>query len=214
MSGLIDSLQSRDGGTRANARVLAMTDTESDDVLAALSSETGRRTLRALYEEPQTPSEIADTVDTSLQNVHYHLTNLRDADLVEPVDSVYSEKGNEMTVYGPASDPLVFVSDSENVPRVERSISQHVGSYLGIGIAALALVSLLVQFSAELLVTSTAAGIAQPAGSGGQPVFAPGTIQWLVFEVLEPGLVFFVLVLALAAVANWWLNEPRLSDTS
>lgn len=212
MSGLIDSLQSRDGGTRANARVLAMTDTESDDVLAALSSETGRRTLRALYREPQTPSEIADTVDTSLQNIHYHLTNLRDADLVEPVDTVYSEKGNEMTVYGPASDPLVFVSDSENVTRVERSLSQHVGSFVGIGIAILALVSLVVQFSAELFVTAGLSGIAQPAGSGSQPTFAPGTLQWLVFEVLEPGLVFFAIALMLAALANWWLNANRFSS--
>lgn len=209
MSGLIDSLQSRDGGTRANARVLAMTDTESDDVLAALSSETGRRTLRALYREPQTPSEIADSVDTSLQNVHYHLTNLRDADLVEPVDTVYSEKGNEMTVYGPSSDPLVFVSDSENVTSVERSISQHVGSFFAVALAFLALVSLVVQFTAETLVTAGTAGIVQPAGSGTQPVFAPGTIQWLVFEVLEPGIVFFVTVLTLAALANWWLNAEH-----
>ena len=209
MSGLIDSLQSRDGGTRANARVLSMTDTESDDVLAALSSETGRRTLRALYREPQTPSEIADTVDTSLQNVHYHLTNLRDADLVEPIDTVYSEKGNEMTVYGPSSDPLVFVSDDEQVTSVERSISQHVGSFVGVALAALALVSLLVQYGAETLVTAGTSGIAQPAGAGTQPVFAPGTLPWLVFEVLEPGLVFFVTVLAVATLANWWLRADH-----
>lgn len=209
MSGLIDSLQSRDGGTRANARVLAMTDTESDDVLAALSSETGRRTLRALYQEPQTPSEIAAAVDTSLQNVHYHLTNLREADLVEPVDTVYSEKGNEMTVYGPSSDPLVFVSDSENVTSVERSISQHVGSFVGVALAFLALLSLAVQYMAETLVTVGTTGIVQSAGSGIQPVFAPGTIPWLVFEVLEPGIVFFATVLTLAALANWWLNADR-----
>ena len=209
MSGLIDSLQSRDGGARANARVLSMTDTESDDVLAALSSETGRSTLRALYREPRTPSEIADTVDTSLQNVHYHLTNLRDADLVEPVDTVYSEKGNEMTVYGPSSDPLVFVSDDEQVTSVERSISQHVGSFVGVAIAALALVSLVVQYGSEMLVTAGTSGIAQPAGAGTQPVFAPGTLQWLVFEVLEPGLVFFVTVITVAALANWWLRVDR-----
>lgn len=207
MSGLIDALQNRDGAPGANARVLAMDDNESDDVLAALSSETGRRTLRALYREPQTPSEIADTVDTSLQNVHYHLTNLLDADLVEPVDSVYSEKGNEMTVYGPASDPLVFVSDAEEVPRVERSIDQHVGGLLGAALAVLALLSLVVQWSAEQILVTGVDGIAQPAGTGPQPVFAPGSLEWLVFEVLEPGIVFFFGVMLLAAVANWWLQS-------
>lgn len=209
MSGLIDSLQNRDGRAAANARVLAMTDAESDDVLAALSSETGRRTLRTLYAEPKTPSEIADSVETSLQNVHYHLTNLREAGLIEAVDTVYSEKGNEMTVYGPVSDPLVFVSDSERVNSVERSLGGHVGSLAGLGLGVLALVSLVVQYGAEMLVAPETGGVAQPAGSGTQPLFAPGSLQWLVFEVLEPGLVFFVAALLVAVVTNWWLRSDR-----
>lgn len=212
MSGLIESLQNRDGAAGTNARVLAMTDTESDDVLAALSSETGRRTLRSLYGEPQTPSEIADSVDTSLQNVHYHITNLLDAGLVEPIDSVYSEKGNEMTVYAPASDPLVFVSDSEEVPRVERSIGQYVGSMTSIGLAGLGLASLVVQWGAEKFVATGSGGIVQPAGTASSPLFAPGSLRWLLFEVLEPGLVFFVLVLTLFAVVNWWRASPNPVD--
>lgn len=212
MSGLIDSLQNRDGATQTNARVLAMTDTESDDVLAALSSETGRRTLRALYREPRTPSEVADAVDTSLQNVHYHLTNLLDADLVEPVDSVYSEKGNEMTVYGPSSDPLVFVSDADDVPRLERSFGQFVNATVAIALGVLALLSLVVQWGAETLVASGAGTIAQPAGTGTQPTFAPGSVQWLVFEVLEPGFVFFASAILLFVVANWWVAGNAVRD--
>lgn len=214
MSGLIDALQNRDGTDAANARVLSMTDTESDDVLAALSSETGRRALRTLYEEPQTPSEVAESVDTSLQNVHYHLTNLSEAGLIEPVDTVYSEKGNEMTVYAPASDPLVFVSDSESVPRVERSLGQYVGGFTGLVLAGLGVLSLGVQWGAEQLLRTGAGGVVQPAGTGSQPVFAPGTLQWLFFEVLEPGIVFFVLALTVFAVANWWLQpSPVGRDT-
>lgn len=214
MSGLIDALQDRDGTERTNARVLAMNDTESDDVLAALSSETGRRTLRALYQEPRTPSEIASAVDTSLQNVHYHLTNLSDADLVEQVDTVYSEKGNEMTVYGPASDPLVFVSDADDVPRIERTLGQHVGSFVGVGLAVLGLTSLLVQWGAETFVGGgSSGGIAQSAGTGTQPLFAPGSLEWLVFEVFEPGVVFFVLVLLAVTVWSWWSRSHTALGT-
>jgi len=213
MSGLIDALQNRDGAERANARVLAMNDAESDDVLAALSSETGRRTLRALYQEPRTPSEVASAVDTSLQNVHYHLTNLREADLVEQVDTVYSEKGNEMSVYGPASDPLVFVSDADDVPRIEQTLGQHVGGFVGLGLAALGLASLFVQWGAETLVGAGTGGIARSAGTGTQPLFAPGSLEWLVFEVLEPGVVFFVLVLLAVTVWSWWSRQSPASRT-
>lgn len=213
MSGLIESLQNRDGAAPSNARVLAMTDTESDDVLSALSSEMGRAALRALYREPRTPSELADSVDTSLQNVHYHVSNLLEAGLVEPVDSVYSEKGNEMTVYGAASDPLVFVSDADAVSKVERSISKSAGSFAGLGLAGLGVVSLLVQWGAETAIDTGSSGIAQPAGTGSQPFFAPGTLQWLVFEVLEPGLVFFVVALAILAIANWWFNAGRVPSS-
>jgi DNA-binding transcriptional ArsR family regulator len=70
--------------------------------------------LAALYEEPTVASALADRVGTSAQNVHYHLTNLRDADLVEVVDTWYSSKGVEMDVYAPAGDPLVLAAGRED----------------------------------------------------------------------------------------------------
>lgn len=79
-------------------------------VIDALASRTARSILAALYEEPRPPSEVAATVDTSTQNVNYHLRKLREAELVEVVDTWYSSKGAEMDVYAPAADPLcVFV---------------------------------------------------------------------------------------------------------
>ena len=69
------------------------------DVLDALGSDTARSILRSVQTEPRTASEIADRVDTSIQNASYHLRTLTDVGLVRVVDTVYSEKGCEMNLY-------------------------------------------------------------------------------------------------------------------
>jgi DNA-binding transcriptional ArsR family regulator len=197
MSGLIDRIQDRTGTADERARVLAMTDGDADEVLDALSSETRRETFRTLFERPGTPSEIAARLETSVQNVHYHLSNLQEAGLVEPVDTIYSEKGNEMTVYGPANDPLVFVGDDDRTPLVRRTLTDVVS-----GLGVLAAASLLVQWGAERLLRSgasvpTAVG---PAGRNASVAVPRGTFGWVVFEVVEPGVLFFSLCLVIAAV--------------
>lgn len=178
-------------------RVLEMADGDADEVLDALASDTGRATLRALFEEPATPSELAARVDTSVQNIHYHLTNLRDAGLAEPIDTRYSEKGNEMTVYGAASDPLVLVGDADLVPDVRRSLAGVVG-----GLGLLAAASLIVQWGAERLFRGGAgpAGAVGPAGWGASDPAQISAPVWFVFEVLEPGVLFFACCLVVAAV--------------
>ncbi|WP_267643582.1 ArsR/SmtB family transcription factor [Haloarchaeobius amylolyticus] len=200
MSGLIDRIQDRTATADERMRVLGMAEADTDEVLDALSSETGRTTFRTLFDEPGTASELADRLDTSVQNVHYHLTNLQDADLVEPIDTIYSEKGNEMTVYGPANDPLVFVGDDDRRSVVETSLTQVVG-----GLGLLAAGSLLVQWGAERLVREGTAGGATggpagPAGEAAPSLFADGSLGYLVFEVFEPGLLFFASCLIVAAV--------------
>lgn len=173
-----------------------MADSDADEVLESLGSETRRETFRALFEEPATASEIATELDTSLQNVDYHLSNLEDAGLVEPVDTIYSEKGNEMAVYGPASDPLVFVGDRRRATAVEQSLTDVVG-----GLGLLAAAALFVQWGAELLVRSRSStlGAAGPAGQG-SVAFPDGSVGWVVFEIVEPGVLFFMACLVLAAV--------------
>ena len=81
----------------------------SDRAFDALKAKTARKVLSALCEEPAVASEVAERVGTSLQNVHYHLENLREAELVEVVDTWYSSKGTEMKVYAPAGDPLMLI---------------------------------------------------------------------------------------------------------
>jgi DNA-binding transcriptional ArsR family regulator len=93
---------------------VGLDDRESDDVISVLSSEVARSILTELYRDPATQSELADRVDTSIQNVGYHLDSLADASLVEVVDQWYSEKGTEMDVYAPNGGPLVLVAGNRH----------------------------------------------------------------------------------------------------
>jgi DNA-binding transcriptional ArsR family regulator len=95
-------------------QVLGVDEEETADVFEALASNTARRMLTAIYDEPAPPSALAERLDMSLQNISYHLDNLEDAGVVEVADTRYSEKGKEMNVYAPADDPVVvFVGTEE-----------------------------------------------------------------------------------------------------
>ncbi|RLM53475.1 ArsR family transcriptional regulator [Halobellus sp. Atlit-31R] len=82
--------------------------TGSGAVLSVIASETAQQILCALRDDPKPASVIADDTDTSLQNVRYHIDRLCEAEFVETVDTWYSEKGREMTVYGLLIDRLVI----------------------------------------------------------------------------------------------------------
>lgn len=110
----------------------------------ALSSETARAILDRLRESPATASTLADVTDTSPQNVHYHLDNLEDADVVTPVDTVYSEKGCEMSVYAPAGDPLVIVAGDADGEELERVLARALGAAAAFVVAGVAAQQLLV----------------------------------------------------------------------
>jgi DNA-binding transcriptional ArsR family regulator len=114
MSGLLPSEPDTSAASEADPRVVGLDDDEAGEVLAALSSETARRLLAALHDDPDSASGVADRAGTSLQNAQYHLGRMRDAGLVEVVDTIYSEKGREMKVYAPADRPLVMFAGGES----------------------------------------------------------------------------------------------------
>ena len=87
------------------------------DVLDALGSDTARSILRSVQAQPLTASEIADRVDTSIQNASYHLRTLTDVGLIRVVDTVYSEKGCEMNLYYAVDTALLL----ETTPTEEYS---------------------------------------------------------------------------------------------
>jgi DNA-binding transcriptional ArsR family regulator len=122
------------------ARVVGLAGEAADETFEVLSSSTTREVLAALYEEPRTPSEVRDGVGTSLQNVHYHLDKLEEADLIEPAGVGYSEKGTEMTVFAPTSEAVVlFAGRREDRSRFRSLLSRVFGVVLALGAGAAAL---------------------------------------------------------------------------
>ncbi|WP_049967976.1 ArsR/SmtB family transcription factor [Haloferax prahovense] len=119
-------------------KVIGLDSDEADDLLGAISSSTARSVLASLHESPATPSDLATEVDTSLQNVQYHLGNLSEAGLIEVADTRYSEKGREMKVYTPADRALVVVAGREDETKgLKGALTRLIGGVgvLGIGAA-------------------------------------------------------------------------------
>jgi DNA-binding transcriptional ArsR family regulator len=141
-------------------RVVGVDSEDADELLAALSSDTARRIVAELHENPAPPSKIADRVDSSLQNVQYHLGRLDDAGVVEVVGTAYSEKGREMDVYAPADQPLVIVAaEEERASGLRAALSRFLG-----GVAALVVGSAAVQ---QLLGGSLLPQLGASTGAGG-----------------------------------------------
>jgi len=204
MSSITDLLPTTDPTPDANPRVVSVEDSEADEVFEVLASETRRDIYRRLFAEPATASELSEELDTTVQNISHHVSALEDADLVEAVGERYSVKGNEMSVYGPASDPLVFVGRAELQPRIDQSIADAVT-----GLGLLGGGALLVQWGVYQLFApgpETVTAI-DPAsyGSGGGDV--QGLLAWLVFEAGEPGLIFFFGCLFLFSLASLLLGR-------
>ncbi len=214
-------------------RVLGVDSDEAGEALSALSSETTRELLGALHEEPAAPSDLAERLDLTLQNVQYHLGKLDDAELVDVADTIYSEKGREMKVYAPADGPLVVFAGGES----EAAGLQSVLSRLLGAVAALGVMSLLVQAwvgelpvpfglggaegggasSAEATPTPTAesmdAGKATETATGTatpQPTTVADTAAAAEAATgLPPGALFFLggLVVILGVGILWWLRR-------
>ncbi|WP_372911221.1 ArsR/SmtB family transcription factor [Salinigranum sp.] len=183
----------------ASPRVIGLDSADADDLIGALSSGTARRILAVLHEEPASASEVAAQVDSSLQNVQYHLGRMEDAGLVEVHETVYSEKGREMKVYTPSDRPLVVVAARESETTGLRDALLRLLGSVGI----LGLVSVLVQF---LLGGAEQRGAATSADGAEGVRIAAETTTTAASIGLPPGLLFFLggLVVVLGGFVVWW----------
>ncbi|WP_119817954.1 ArsR/SmtB family transcription factor [Halalkaliarchaeum desulfuricum] len=89
---------------------------EAGELFETLSSEKRRTILNQLSEEPTNAADLAEQLETSVQNVLYHIRKLRTAGLIQVVGTHYSPKGREMDLYAPAQSGIVIDvlrSDSE-----------------------------------------------------------------------------------------------------
>jgi len=197
----------------AEPRVVGVESDDADDLLSALSSETARRLLGELHESPAPPAELAERVDTSLQNAQYHLENLEEAGAVEVVDTAYSQKGREMDVYAPADQPLViFAGDQEKSTSIRTALSRLLGA-----VGLLAVVSLVVSaLTGGDALPSLGAG-SDGAGEGAAaaahtptPVADGGAVASTgVVEGLGPGAFFFLggAAVLVGAFAVWYVRS-------
>lgn len=129
-----DEPSERDG----DPAILYADDDRAAAVMSTLSSETAMAAFRTLEEQALTPSELADELDVSVQNAAYHLSNLEAVDLVEVVETCYSEKGREMDVYAVAASPTVLVLGPADDGRVLRRTVARMTDAIGLPAVAVA----------------------------------------------------------------------------
>ena len=160
---------------------------ESETIMDALGSDTGRSIYHHVQSEPSTPSELASVTDRSLQTVSYHISNLQSADLIQEVGTTYSDQGKEMTIWGPKSGPIVFVDD-------EASAKETLAKYLG-AIAVLGAGGVLAQYLTDRFVASVPSqGSGVTPASYGTPPVVNRALHSLaeVLATVDVGLVVFV----------------------
>lgn len=164
--GLLPSSPDTSAAEEANPQVVGVDSDRADALMTALSSTTAREILTALHDEPVPASALADRVDTTLQNVQYHLERLEAAGVVEVIDTVYSEKGREMDIYAPTDRPLVIFAGRDEQSRGLRDALRSVLS----GLAAVALGAVVVQeLFGRSLTTLLGGGGDETAGGGAAP---------------------------------------------
>ncbi|NEU55281.1 helix-turn-helix domain-containing protein [Halorussus sp. MSC15.2] len=212
MADLLPSTSDATAPQSAEPRVIGVDSDDADDLLGALSSETARELLAALHDDPATPSALADTIDTSLQNTQYHLGKLEDADVIQVVDTVYSEKGREMKVYAPADQPLVvFAGNEEKTTGLKAALSRLLGAFGALGLLSVAVqqafgdgVGTLFGVSGGDTATETGGGMTVQSTDAAQQTADAAA------NAVPPGLVFFAggaLVIALGFA--WWYYTNR-----
>ncbi len=110
-------------------RLVDLDEETADEVFEALASTTTRKIFLELHNQPQTASDLADVTDTSVQNVQYHLEKLDTVDLVEVVDTWYSERGSEMKVYAPQDESLVLFAGRDKQSAFRRLLDRFAGVF-------------------------------------------------------------------------------------
>jgi len=191
-------------------KLIDFEDDEAEQVLSTITSTTARRILGIIYDEPTTASEIATELDTSVQNVSYHLDRLSDAGLVEVIETWYSEQGREMDVYAPTNSALVLFTGAERTtPSLKTALRRVFG---GIGIVGI--VSALVHARRSVPAPSPSPRLGEP------PVQQPEPTIWepLVTFGTGPGGVVLgigVLTILFLFVAWYWQTyRPVKMQTS
>ncbi|MCY4730401.1 helix-turn-helix domain-containing protein [Natronomonas gomsonensis] len=193
-------------------KVLDIDGEGADAAFDALGSETAREVLATIYDEPRTPTEVRESVGTSLQNVHYHLDRLEEAGLIEPAGMGYSEKGNEMTVYGPASEAVVLFAGRDNdSSRLRDTLQRLFGLFFVVSLSTLVFAAVSEWLRPEPVPQPRSDDVGMMAESQSAADTAASSVT-----AVDPLLAFFlggcVVVAAIGLV--WGLREYRARKTA
>jgi len=193
-------------------KVLDIDGEGADAAFDALGSETAREVLATIYDEPRTPTEVRESVGTSLQNVHYHLDRLEEAGLIEPAGMGYSEKGNEMTVYGPASEAVVLFAGRDNdSSRLRNTLQRLFGLFFVVSLSTLVFAAVSEWLRPEPVPQPRSDDVGMMAESQSAADAAASSVP-----AVDPLLAFFlggcVVVAAIGLV--WGLREYRARKTA
>lgn len=203
--GLTRLLSDSEDSTHQNPplRVAEMHDEDAVQIFKALSGESTCRIYTAIQESPRTASELQQEIGTSIQNVHYHLNKLEEADLIESVGTRYSEKGTEMTVFGPTHGPLVISFAAEPAStNIRNALTRLFGAVAVLGVLSV---------SVEMVLTQAVSTVS-PAGSPQNvSVTAPQFAQPTPTETLltSPAILVFIAGLLLISVYVTWRYAAR-----
>lgn len=128
-----DSSSERD----LDPELVQFNDESAEQILSAVTSTTARCILSHIYETPTTASEIADELNSSVQNISYHLERLVNSDLIEVIDTWYSEQGREMDVYAPTNSALVLFTGAERTsPSLTTALRRVLGAVGIVGVVS------------------------------------------------------------------------------
>ncbi len=106
-----------------NVVVLEQGSVPAQKIAKAMASPTAGDLFNTLSDGPLTATALAERTGFPLTTVKYHLNNLLEADLIEVVDTRWSEKGREMKIYG-VKDQVVVLA-----PRKRPAVRQIVERY-------------------------------------------------------------------------------------
>lgn len=190
----------------AEPRLVALGDSAAEDVLSAVSSTTARRILDLVYEEPRPASALADELDTSLQNVSYHLDRLEEADVLNVAEVWYSGQGREMNVYAPTNSALVlYAGAEETTTSLTDALHRALGAAGVVGLASAAVHARWAETRSD--------GSAVRTLDAEQPAPEPDPTLWETLVAFATGPGGTVLALGLVAIvlafAAWYWRSHR-----
>lgn len=180
-------------------RVADMNDEDVVQIFKALSGKSTYRIYTEIQETPRTASELQDQLETSIQNIHYHLDKLEDAGLIEVVDAQYSEKGTEMAVFGPTHSPLIISFAPEAVhTHIQTTLTRLLSAVAFLGVVS---IGVELAFNWAAFTGTPETGSTKNVSVTKPPMFHPTLVETATHS---PGLLIFAAGLLLISVYVTW----------